>query len=223
MLRIGMAYVRQQLMEAIYSRSSWPDNLVEATLKVLSLRFFVVDEKAEVQRDGRLRDETAPDHPDWIVAQRRLTLNDERERRQLQEAIRRATGLERNTSIISVSTVSGAMRLAVVAPLARSDPPMAMVLFEHAKTDHAALREHFFRAHGLNSSERLIAHVLLAGGTLKEASERTELSLSTTRSYLKRIFAKTATHRQSELVALYYQSILPVGASIVKADQARGC
>jgi len=217
MLRIGMAYVQQQHTEAVYSRSPWPEGLAAATLEMLALRFLVVDEKADVQRDGRLEDETAQDDPEWLVLNGRLTLNDRKERGQLHEAISKATSEERRTSIITVSTLAGGVRLAIVAPLPGSEPPLAMVLFENTRTDHAALRKHFFAAHGLTPSEQRIAHVVLDGGTLNEAAERTSLSLATVRSYLKSVFTKTGTHRQSELIALYYRSILPVGTSIIKA------
>lgn len=217
MLGIGMAYVQQQHTEAIYSRSPWPEGLAAATLKMLALRFLVVDEKAEVQRDGRIEDEIAPDDPEWLVLNGRLTLNDRTQRRLLHEAIGRATDEERRTSIVTVSTLSGGVRLAIVAPLPGSEPPLAMVLFEHACTDHVALRAHFFAAHGLTPSEQRIAHVVLDGRTLNEAAASTSLSLATVRSYLKSVFNKTCTHRQSELIALYYRSILPVGTSIVKA------
>lgn len=217
LLRIGMAYVQQQHTEAVYARSPWPEGLAAATLEMLALRFFVVDEKAEVQRDGRLEDEIAPDDPEWLVLNGRLTLNDRNQRTLLQEAIGRATNEERRASIITVPTLSGGVRLAIVAPLPGSAPPLAMVLFEHARTDHAVLRTHFFAAHGLTPSEQRIAHVVLDGGTLNEAAETTSLSLATVRSYLKSVFNKTGTHRQSELIALYYRSILPVGTSIAKA------
>ncbi len=219
LLRIGMAYAQQQLTEEIYSRSPWPDGLVEATLQVLSLRFLLVNGKAELQREAPVRKDAGPDDPEWIILNSRLTLRDEKERRQLHEAIRRATESDRISSIIPVSTASGAMRLTVVAPLARTEPPLAMVLFEQNQTDHTALREHFFRGHGLTPSEQRIAHVLLDGGTLNEAATATALSLATVRSYLKRVFTKTGTHRQSELIALYYRSILPVCTSIARAGQ----
>ena len=217
MLRIGMAYVQQQHTETVYSRSPWPEGLAAATLEMLALRFLVVDEKADVKRDGRLEDEIAQDDLEWLVLKGRLTLNDRKERGQLHEAISKATGEERRTSIISVSTLSGGVRLAIVAPFPGSEPPLAMVLFENTRTDHAALRKHFFAAHGLTPSEQRIAHVVLDGGTLNEAAERSTLTLATVRSYLKSVFTKTGTHRQSELIALYYRSILPVGTSIIKA------
>ena len=221
MLRIAMAYVQQQLTESVYSRSCWPDGLVEATLQTLSLRFLIVNGLAEVQRDGRLDDLSSADDVAWIVGKGRLTLESDKERKQLHDAIRAATGATRRTSIIPVSTTSEKMRLAVVAPLGRTVTPLAIVLFEHSGTDHPALREHFFCAYELTSSERRVAHVLLDGDTLKVAAETTDLTLATVRTYLKQIFSKTGTHRQSELIALYYRSILPVGTSIVSVRSGR--
>ncbi len=221
LLRIGMAYVYQQLTEDIYSRPIWPEGLVEATMQILSIGFFLVTANCEVRYDGSQAKDLAADDPVWPVVNGRLTLHQEKERTLLQEAIRNATTEDPRASIISVSTASGLMRLAVVAPLANTRPRMAIVLFERHRSDHAALREHFFNAHGLTRSERLIAHEVLDGKTLNEAAEVTKLSLATVRSYMKQIFAKTGTHRQSELISSYYTAILPVGTTIAKAEARR--
>ena len=217
-LNIGLTYARQELSEELFARSPWPDGLAESTMQALSLRFLMVTDKGEIRLDGRLTDTPEADDPDWVTLNGRLTLKDEKQRQSLQEAITRATGPEKLASIVAVSTVAGSMRLVVVSPFARPDARMALVLFEHAQTDHFALREHFFRAHGLTPSEGKIAHIVLDGGTLTEAAERANLSIATVRSYMKAVFAKTGTHRQSELTALYYKSILPVGTSIARAS-----
>lgn len=218
LLRIGLAYAHQQLTEDVYSKAVWPEGLVEATMKVLSIEFILVDEAGVVQFDGRHNQEPNENEPQWQVMHGRLTLEVKKERDLLKEAIGEATSLTPNASIISVSTSSGLVRLAAVAPLAASEPRQAMILFEAQRTDHAALREHFFNAHGLTQSERLIAHEVLDGKTLNDAAEITGLSLATVRSYMKQIFTKTGAHRQSELISLYYTSILPVGTTIAKAE-----
>ncbi len=219
-LNIGLTYARQQLTEELYERSPWPEGLVESTLQALSLRFIMINDKAEIGLDGRLAEKPDSEDPDWVIVNGRLTLRDDKQRQQLHEAIAVATGPDKMTSIVAVSTRAGSMRLVVVAPLARAGgAPMALILFEHSQTDHQALREHFFRAHGLTRSECKIAHVVLDGGTLNEAAKSTTLSVETVRSYMKAIFVKTGTHRQSELTALYYKSILPVGTSIARAGR----
>lgn len=54
----------------------------------------------------------------------------------------------------------------------------------------------------LTPAEAKFASVLVAGRSLKDASENVGITESSGRTYLARIFAKTGTHRQAELVAL---------------------
>lgn len=56
--------------------------------------------------------------------------------------------------------------------------------------------------HGLSGVERRLLAQLCAGLTVAESAERLRIKLETARAYLKQIFAKTGTHRQTELVAL---------------------
>lgn len=55
--------------------------------------------------------------------------------------------------------------------------------------------------HGLTRAEATLACELAAGRSLTDAAERLARSRSTVRNQLQSIFAKTATHRQAELVA----------------------
>lgn len=58
----------------------------------------------------------------------------------------------------------------------------------------------------LTPSESRLVAVLTSGLKLEEAAESCELTLSTARTYLKQIFSKTGTRRQSELVKLILTS-----------------
>lgn len=66
-----------------------------------------------------------------------------------------------------------------------------------------ALRELF----SLNLSEARLAHALASGLDLKEAAEAQGVTLSTARTYLKRLFQKTGANRQAELVRLLLNSV----------------
>ena len=55
---------------------------------------------------------------------------------------------------------------------------------------------------GLTAAERRLVGHLCRGRPLEDAAAAAEVTISTARTYLKRIFAKTGTHRQSELIAL---------------------
>ena len=55
---------------------------------------------------------------------------------------------------------------------------------------------------GLTPAEARLADGLVSGGDLNSEAERLKLSRETVRNQLKSIFAKTGTHRQSDLVAM---------------------
>ncbi|WP_246093833.1 MULTISPECIES: helix-turn-helix transcriptional regulator [Mesorhizobium] len=55
---------------------------------------------------------------------------------------------------------------------------------------------------GLTLAEARLATALASGLSLKEATVSSRITVKTGRGYLERIFAKTETHQQSELVAL---------------------
>ncbi|MBD0414020.1 helix-turn-helix transcriptional regulator [Oryzicola mucosus] len=61
----------------------------------------------------------------------------------------------------------------------------------------------------LSPAEARLASELAGGKSLKEASAELQLTFKSGRTYLERIFLKTGTHRQSELVAML-RSVEPV-------------
>jgi DNA-binding CsgD family transcriptional regulator len=61
---------------------------------------------------------------------------------------------------------------------------------------------HVRRLFGLTPAEARLAAALASGRTLKEAAASANITVKTCRTYLERIFSKTRTHQQSELVAL---------------------
>ncbi|MDO9525933.1 MAG: hypothetical protein Q7J57_10445 [Gemmobacter sp.] len=210
LVQIGMPYVIQQLTDSLQAQSSWPEGLLETTFQVLSIEFLVVNEQSRIKFDGRQKSCAAAGPSGWVVCNDRLSVSGDKERSNLEEAIRGATSEKKRTSIISVNAQPHVARLVVVTPLAGSDPPLALIMFESPKVDHSKLREQFFGAYGLTRSEGLIAHEILGGKSVAEAAEATNLSLATARSYMKQVFGKTGVHRQGELISLYYTSILPL-------------
>lgn len=62
--------------------------------------------------------------------------------------------------------------------------------------------EHLRRLYDLTPSEAGLASFLVQGMSLKEASAELNITENTARTHLKRIFDKTDTHRQGELVGL---------------------
>jgi DNA-binding CsgD family transcriptional regulator len=68
------------------------------------------------------------------------------------------------------------------------------------------LRQHF----GLTAAEAILASQIVRGHGLKACAELIGISEPTARTHLRRIFEKTGTKRQAELVALIYGSRLAV-------------
>jgi DNA-binding CsgD family transcriptional regulator len=60
--------------------------------------------------------------------------------------------------------------------------------------------------YGLSPAEAKVAALLVQGKSVKEVSEGLRVSLNTARTHLKRIFEKTGTRRQAELMRLILQS-----------------
>jgi DNA-binding CsgD family transcriptional regulator len=58
---------------------------------------------------------------------------------------------------------------------------------------------------GLTAAEAAFAGGIMAGGGIQAAADRLQISRSTGRTHLARIFEKTGTHRQAELVRLMLQ------------------
>lgn len=60
---------------------------------------------------------------------------------------------------------------------------------------------------GLNPSEARLAHALASGLDIREAAEAQGITLSTARTYLKRLFQKTGANRQAELVRILISAV----------------
>jgi DNA-binding CsgD family transcriptional regulator len=56
--------------------------------------------------------------------------------------------------------------------------------------------------YGLTPTEARLADLLLEGLEVREISNRLSISVETARFHLKRVLAKSGTHRQTELIRL---------------------
>jgi DNA-binding CsgD family transcriptional regulator len=65
---------------------------------------------------------------------------------------------------------------------------------------------------GLSQSEARVVALLSDGYTLIESSEIMCCTEASARTYLKRVFAKTYTHTQAQLVRVVYRATLDIAA-----------
>lgn len=64
------------------------------------------------------------------------------------------------------------------------------------------------RLYGLTRGEAVLANLMIQGRTIEEAASDLFISAHTARTHLKRIFLKTDTHRQPELVVRLLSAVL---------------
>lgn len=198
------------------------ESLGAAVLNRLSLGILVVDGAGRLvftnQRGSLL---LAAKDGLQVGPDRRCRVEDSAEQAQLASLIRRAAagedeGLDEAAPLVAVTRNSGGRPFSVlVAPLAvrgwTGNPLAALFVTdpdEHALPSPDSLR----RLYGLTRAEAGIAHALATGERLEAAAQAVGVTVSTARTYLKLIFAKTATHRQSDLVKLVLASNPAVSA-----------
>ena len=231
LVRIGMTYAVQILEEHMRAHSAERERLAETVLRSLSIRFAVVDRQGTI---GYLTETSAralEDDCDLDAGGGRLIARGQTNQQALQGAVE-AAAAEGRTSVLQLEGAEGPARTLVVVPIpgpggmragspderpskgrggapAGSRPGRALVVLGQERGD-TGLRDLLLEAYGLTLAEQRLARRLLAGMSLNDAAAATNLSISTARSYLKRIFTKTGINRQSQLIALYHTLIPPV-------------
>jgi DNA-binding CsgD family transcriptional regulator len=76
------------------------------------------------------------------------------------------------------------------------------VVFVDLEARQSPAASDLVQAFGLTPTEAKLAAMVAEGRSLEDIAEQRQTSLTTARNQLKAVFAKTSTHRQSELVAL---------------------
>jgi DNA-binding CsgD family transcriptional regulator/PAS domain-containing protein len=115
---------------------------------------------------------------------------------------------------LHVTTASGGSALALlVTPLrlerqALDDPRvLAAVFLRDPDRRPAATEEALQQLYGLTRAESRLASLLVSGLSLEEAAKRLGVTTNTARTHLKRVFAKTRTSRQGDLVSLLLSGV----------------
>lgn len=102
----------------------------------------------------------------------------------------------------------------LVAPLLGDGAPLpgqpaAALLVSDPDRALPAAEDHLRELYGLTLAEARVAGAVLATERLQDIADRLAVSLSAIRIHLQRVFEKTGTHRQAELVRLLMAHRLP--------------
>ncbi len=85
--------------------------------------------------------------------------------------------------------------------------PTALVLILELQSRVKMTDEDLHQLYGLTSAESRLANLLCEGNTLRECCSHLRICDATARTHLKRLFKKTRTRRQYELVSLLLKSL----------------
>ena len=151
-----------------------------------------------------------------------LALTTPRDTQRLREAIRAVASIrpdERQPlpTALRVERPSGRGDLGLVvqpAPLGLGEAiePRAIVLLSDPETSVSVSPETISALFGLTAAESAICVQLVNGATLDEAGLALGIKRNTVRAHLRSIFEKTGVDRQSRLVRLILNSVVPVAA-----------
>lgn len=152
------------------------------------------------------------------VQERRLHTRHRRENALLNERIEQVLSAdERGVQALSISNSTGGPAVGVLLLNSRAmqseagvhtqaDATLTVLL--HDRAQRAFLCPELLRAsYGFTPAEARLATQLAAGGSLESIARMFSVSKETVRKHLRRLFAKTGTKRQSELVALLVSGI----------------
>lgn len=201
----------------VHRRLASAEDVAEASTEVLDRLthgVFFIDARGRVIRANRAAAELLRAHDGLAIDRGELRASGPADTQRLRQAIAAATeattngGLEPG-GVVTLGRPSGRRALtAIVAPGARrpsvvgQDPPAALVFVADPEPIHAPMPEQLQARFGLTAAEARVAVALLDGDPPEQVGNRLCVSRNTIRTHLQRIFEKTNTKRQGELIRL---------------------
>ncbi|HTV32394.1 MAG TPA: hypothetical protein VME69_04720 [Methylocella sp.] len=90
-----------------------------------------------------------------------------------------------------------------------SSGPPSQSSFVDPGADFLARVRDFAARFGLTGAETRVLAEIIGGAGLLAAATKLKITETTARTHLNRIFAKTRTHRQAELIRRFFETSLP--------------
>ena len=89
--------------------------------------------------------------------------------------------------------------------------PLAVLLITDPERKRPTFSELLIKIYKLTPKEAMLGTMIASGKSIKQAAEELSITYETARTHLRRVFSKTGTSRQAELVILIDQ--LPAGGA----------
>jgi DNA-binding CsgD family transcriptional regulator len=190
--------------------------LQAASYLVDQLQYGVVllDARGRITFVNRMAESLLRENDGLTIKSKRIKACHPGEDRELQVMIEQATGFSRKqpatgVNRLLVSRMSARPRLSlIVLPLVAHQQILSVehscvaIFISDPGVQLNIEKRYLEQCYGLSSQEARIAQRLVQGGELRAIARELGLSYETARWYLKKIFEKTGTHRQSELICL---------------------
>lgn len=112
-------------------------------------------------------------------------------------------------STFAVPSANGGLKLVAVMPLGKSRGEFAIFL-KSEEPDIPAIGRHLVAAFKLTPREVGVLMPLLEGHSPSDVAIRLGIGMATVRTHLHRLFSKTGTNSQTELISLILQAMPPV-------------
>jgi DNA-binding CsgD family transcriptional regulator/PAS domain-containing protein len=197
--------------------------LLEATLDTLTTGVFLTDRESRIVYMNRSAERQVKTSNALRVVNNRIEAIRQEVRGILSKAIADAIGdeaLAPGGHQVALPDEDGAGYLATVLPLDRGErrnlsspfAAAAAVFVQDPTLVPTLPGEAFAKLYGLTGGELRVALALAPGLGLKEAADLLGIRETTAKTHLQRIFGKTGTSRQAELVQLLVAATPPVKA-----------
>jgi len=192
----------------------------ETILRSLSFGFAVVDGDGTLNYMTDSSRDLLNDSNELHIMDDRVVAKTPHNQVLVQEALTAAISESGKSSVVQLEGTEGPIKTIVVLPI-NEGPRLALIVFKQEEIRDSELSDLLLETLGLTAAERRLARQLLRGKSLAAAAEVSNLTISTARSYLKAIFAKTGIHRQSELITLHHSLLPPIRTGAPLAGQRR--
>jgi DNA-binding CsgD family transcriptional regulator len=208
------------IAELLERRTLERDSLAEV-LDRLAVAVILVDPRQRIMHTNAAADEFLAGGEMLSSVRGVLTASGARNN----DGLRRVTQMpDLSAKSLPLETAEGRFMVATVLPLTsglretrgKTLSASAAIFVHHQPTFDEGLTTTVAAVFGLTGAEARVLCALLEGLSLSETAERYQISVNTVRTHVQRMFAKTNTNRQSDLIRLASSAIPPLRSGVTR-------
>jgi DNA-binding CsgD family transcriptional regulator/PAS domain-containing protein len=188
-------------------------DIYASALRNLNMGYVLLDSRGQIIRTDDAADKLLTKNPEIYLKDSRIRVGNDSKNRELQELIQ--AGLEaRGNEFSRALNIIGSQNLGILIKNAPDSPilssrtaPHLVVYINESTAPTETPQARIAELYELSQTEAALVVELVRGNTLAEAAANIHITEQTARTYSKRIFNKTGTRRQAELVRLILTSV----------------